>query len=216
MTEIQKKFIDKILPSAKKAQDQFGVLVSLTLAQAILESAWGRASIGCNIFGIKANKSWSGLKQLVRTAEYENGKKVLNQSYFRDYPSIDESIVDHAKLLTTSRYKTVLAAANYKEACIQVQKCGYATDPKYAAKLIELIEDFELNQWDFVFEGCRIPNQSDKNQYEDVTVKIYKVMKGDTLNKIAKVNQTKVATLVKLNQIKNPNLIFVGQIIKLP
>lgn len=148
MNAKQKAFIDKILDGARAAQNTHGVLTSLTLAQAALESGWGKASIGSNIFGIKATKSWIGAKQLVHTTEYVNGEKISVEAYFRDYGSIDDSIADHAKLLTMPRYKAVIAASDYKEACQAIQKCGYATDPKYADKLISLIETNGLNQWD--------------------------------------------------------------------
>lgn len=148
MNAKQQAFINNILPGAQEAQNKYGVLTSLTLAQAILESAWGKSSIGNNIFGIKATSSWRGAKQLVPTTEYVNGKKVSVEAYFRDYGSIEESITDHAKLLTMPRYKAVIAAKDYKEACREVQKCGYATDPKYAEKLISLIEANNLNKWD--------------------------------------------------------------------
>jgi flagellum-specific peptidoglycan hydrolase FlgJ len=141
-------FIDKILPGAKRAHAEYGVLPSLTLSQAILESNSGKSSIGNNIFGIKATATWKGKKQLVWTTEYIKGVKTKVQAWFRDYDSIDESILDHAKLLTLTRYKPVVASKDYKEACIQVQKCGYATDPKYATKLISIIEQNKLNLHD--------------------------------------------------------------------
>jgi flagellum-specific peptidoglycan hydrolase FlgJ len=141
-------FINQILPGAKRAHAEYGVLPSLTLSQAILESNSGKSSIGNNIFGIKATSTWKGKKQLVWTTEYIKGVKTKVQAWFRDYDSIDESILDHAKLLTLTRYKPVVAAKDYKEACIQVQKCGYATDPKYATKLINIIEQNKLNLHD--------------------------------------------------------------------
>lgn len=144
----QQEFITKIVPGAKKAYKEFRVLPSLTIAQACLESAFGKASIGNNIFGIKANSKWAGKKQLVWTTEYINGVKQKVQAYFRDYDSIEDSILDHALLLTMTRYKPVIAAKDYKEACVQVQKCGYATDPKYADKLIKIIELYKLQQYD--------------------------------------------------------------------
>lgn len=141
-------FIKQIAQGAIEAYKEYGVLPSLTIAQGILESASGRASIGNNIFGIKANKSWKGKKQLVWTWEVYNGVKTKIQANFRDYDSIEDSIIDHAKLLSMPRYKPVIAAKDYKEACIQVQKCGYATDPKYSFKLIKIIEANKLYLYD--------------------------------------------------------------------
>jgi len=148
MTESQKTFITRIKPGAVSAQSKYGVLASLTLAQSILESGWGKSAIGNNLFGIKATESWTGKKQLVDTMEYYNGVKTAVKAWFRDYDSIDASIEDHAKLLTMARYKPVIASNGYQEACRQVKACGYATDPMYAAKLIGMIDQYGLNAWD--------------------------------------------------------------------
>ena len=156
MTSQQKAFINKILPGAIKAQYECGVLASLTLAQSILESGWGKAAIGNNLFGIKATSSWTGKKQFVWTTEYVNGKSGKYQLWFRDYSSIDDSIEDHAKLLTMPRYKNVLMSVDYIGACKQVQACGYATDPNYAKMLISEIEQYGLNQWDRSYPPCMI------------------------------------------------------------
>lgn len=148
MNDNQKEFIGKVLPGAEAAYQKTGVLPSLTLAQAILESGWGKASIGNNLFGIKANDAWTGKKKLVKTAEYKNGEKYYIDAWFRDYDSIEESVLDHGKLLTNPRYEKVRTAKNYIEACTQLQAAGYATDPNYAKSLINLIETYGLNQWD--------------------------------------------------------------------
>ena len=148
MTTAQQAFIAKIKPGAVSAQAKYGVLASLTLAQSILESGWGKSAIGNNLFGIKATASWTGKTQTVATTEYYNGVKTAVNAKFRDYDSIEASIEDHAKLLTLDRYKPVIAAQGYQDACRQVQRCGYATDPLYAAKLISMIEQYGLNAWD--------------------------------------------------------------------
>lgn len=148
MNDGQKEFIGRVLPGAEAAYLETGVLPSLTLAQAILESGWGKASIGNNLFGIKANANWTGKKQLVRTAEYKGGEKYYTEAWFRDYDSIEASVIDHGKLLTNPRYEKVRTAKDYIEACTQLQAAGYATDPNYANSLIHLIETYGLNQWD--------------------------------------------------------------------
>jgi len=145
----QLDFIQKILSGAKKAYQQYNVLPSLTMAQAALESNWGKNGIGNNLFGIKATSSWTGKKQYVWTTEYDaNGNAYKCQDWFRDYDSIDDSILDHGKLLTWSNYDRVRASLDYKEACKAVQTCGYATDPEYANLLIDIIEAYNLNQYD--------------------------------------------------------------------
>lgn len=154
MNTKQNVFIQKILPSAMVAQKKTGILTSLTLAQAALESGWGNSSIGNNIFGIKATASWKGRKRQVKTAEYSGGQKDYYNLWFRDYDSIEDSILDHGKLLTYPRYEKVRSAKNYVEACREVQAAGYATDPKYAEKLISLIKTNGLDKWDKV-EGLK-------------------------------------------------------------
>ena len=144
----QQEFIDSIKDGAIECYKKYHVLPSLTIAQAILESGWGKSAIGNNLFGIKAGSNWTGKTQTVRTSEYGSGGYYHINATFRDYDSIDDSIEDHAKLLTNSRYDSVRAATNYKTACQEVQKDGYATSPTYANSLIKLIEQYNLDQWD--------------------------------------------------------------------
>lgn len=142
-------FIKRIAPGAIKGFQQYGVLPSLTLAQGILESGWGKKGIGNNLFGIKAGGSWTGATKMVRTAEYDKaGNKYYINAPFRDYPSIDDSVADHAKLLSGSRYKNVIAAKNYREATLAVKQAGYATDPNYPSLLNGIIESNGLMQYD--------------------------------------------------------------------
>ncbi|MBR2828428.1 MAG: glycoside hydrolase family 73 protein, partial [Bacilli bacterium] len=142
------EFLKSIINGAISAYKKYGVLPSLTLAQAILETGWGKSKIGNNIFGIKAGSSWTGKTKTVGTKEWENGHYKSIRATFRDYDSIEESIEDHAKLLTNKRYQPVLSAKNYKEACRLVKECGYATSPTYTKSLTDLVEQFGLNQYD--------------------------------------------------------------------
>ena len=148
----QQDFINSIKDGAIESYKKYHVLPSLTIAQAILESGWGDSAIGNNLFGIKAGSDWTGKTQTVGTSEYgSRGYYHINDT-FRDYDSISDSIEDHAKLLTNSRYDSVRAATDYKTACREVQKDGYATAPSYADSLIKLIEQYNLNQWDNITE----------------------------------------------------------------
>ena len=100
---------------------------------------------GVNIAG----SSWTGKTQNVKTAEQNSDGSYTNiRDNFRDYDSVSDSIVDHGKLLTNDRYKPVIAAKNYREACQAVKDCGYATSHSYAQNLINLVEQYGLNQWD--------------------------------------------------------------------
>ena len=144
----QLDFINKIKDGAVESYNEYGVLPSLTMAQAILESGWGKSSIGNNIFGIKAGSGWTGKTQTVGTSEWGNGGYYSITDTFRDYDSIDDSIKDHAELLTSDRYQAVINSTNYQEACKAVKDCGYATSPTYTQNLINLIEMYGLDQWD--------------------------------------------------------------------
>ena len=145
---MKNKFINKLKPGAISGYKKYNILPSLTIAQAILETGWGKASIGNNLFGIKANASWKGKVQTVKTHEFINGKKVYIDAKFRDYNSIEESLEDRFKLLSNNRYKKVVQAKDYKEAANEIYKAGYATDPQYPQKLIQIIEQNKLYEYD--------------------------------------------------------------------
>ena len=146
------EFILSIMPGAIKAYEEYGVLPSLTLAQAILESRWGKSKLAANnnnLFGIKAGNDWQGDTVNYKTGEQRSdGSRYTINADFRSYDNVADSITDHAKLLTKERYKKVLSAKDYKEACYAVREAGYATSLNYAKNLINVIETYGLNQWD--------------------------------------------------------------------
>lgn len=148
-------FIKAVAPAAQKEQKRTGIPASIIIAQAGLESEWGRSSLASkynNLFGVKATNKRHRVKLM--TTEYLNGKKKHVKVYFAIYSSWTESIKQHTKLLlegTTdnpNRYQNVTKAKNYKEAARDLQQDGYATDPDYANKLINAIKKFKLNQYD--------------------------------------------------------------------
>lgn len=142
-------FINSIKDGAVASYNEYGVLPSVTMAQAILESGWGNSSIGNNIFGIKAGSNWSGKTQSVVTNEQDaNGNTYQVNATFRDYDSVADSIKDHGKLFTQDFYKPVIDATNYADACRAVKNCGYASAVNYANDLINIIETYGLDQWD--------------------------------------------------------------------
>lgn len=143
----KKAFISAIKEGALKGKSR-NVLPSLTMAQAILESGWGRNAPGYNMFGIKWSKDCGHEVQYLWTKEW-NGKKYINvKAPFRKYKSYTESIDDHTDLLQALRYKPVRDAKDYKEACKQIKLCGYATSPTYTESLIKIIEENKLYEFD--------------------------------------------------------------------
>lgn len=148
---MKESFINKILEGAKEGYLSYGILPSLILAQAILESGWGRSDLATkanNLFGIKVDKNGQGEKILIPTKEFISDKQVTIKTYFRKYKSLNDSILDHAEFLNKIRYLKVIQARDYKEACREIYKAGYATDPNYTNKLIKIIEENKLYKYD--------------------------------------------------------------------
>ncbi len=146
---MQQAFIDKIVPAAEKVMHKYRILASLTIAQAILESSWGKSELAVkayNLFGIKG-KGPAGSYE-VQSKEFRNGTAVNEVSSFRKYNNWDECLEDRSVFLLKERYKKVIGEMDYKKACLEIWKAGYATDPKYPEKLINIIEQFNLNKFD--------------------------------------------------------------------
>lgn len=146
-------FIQTVGEAAHKDMEKSGVLASLTIAQAILESGWGTSELAQNanaLFGIKADSRWSGKAYSKETQEcYDGVNYTTVTALFRAYGSWDESIADHSTfLLTGSRYAAVIGEKDYKTACKAIKAAGYATAPDYAEKLISLIESYGLTAYD--------------------------------------------------------------------
>lgn len=150
MTSKQTSFIKFIAPLAQQGQRETGVLASVTIAQAILESGWGESGLtkaANNLFGMKG--AYNGATILYPTYEEVNGQRVPRKCNFKVYPSLLASVQDHAGLFVrNSRYHNLLGETNYKTACELIQQDGYATASNYATSLIGLIEDYGLAKYD--------------------------------------------------------------------
>lgn len=147
----KEEFIQSIKTGALKGEKDYGILPSLTIAQAILESGWGTSQLAKeakNLFGIKAFSNWTGKRITMKTTEWYDGKKIIINAEFKVYDSFNDSIEDHNKLLSNSRYKPVRLCKDYKEACREIYNCSYATDPTYSEKLIKIIEENKLYRID--------------------------------------------------------------------
>ena len=142
------QFVTRMLPAAQRASQASGMPAQLIMAQAALESGWGKREIrsddgktSYNLFGIKADKSWKGLVVEATTTEYVNGVAQKTQATFRAYRSYEESLSDYARFLTSNpRYANVLATRDPAEAAHGLQRAGYATDPDYGGKLVRLMK----------------------------------------------------------------------------
>lgn len=201
-----KDFINKVKDGAIRAQKQYGICASLTIAQAILESGWGRHAPGNNLFGIKWTAGCGYDRQLLWTKEFYRGRYHRVQCYFRKYSSMADSVYDHAKFIVENkRYKNLLGIRDYRRACTLIKSDRYATEPNYTKLLISIIQANRLYQFDTV-TAAPVHTASVHTYY---TVKA-----GNTLSGIAQKylgSAMKYKTLVSLNHITNPNKLNVGQ-----
>lgn len=153
--ESHQQFIERLVPHAQELQDGYGVLPSIILGQAILESNWGKSTLASkynNLFGIKAYGDQK--KVSLETKEFVNEEWITIQGDFKVYDSWEQSMDDHTQLFVQgvdwnpALYEKVITATNYQEAAQALQEAGYATDPGYAQKIIQVIETYQLNQYD--------------------------------------------------------------------
>lgn len=144
------QFLESIHQGAVDGWKQFGVLPSLTGAQAIIESGWGQSALttqGHNLFGIKG--SYNGQSVTMPTYEYYGGRYVQINDAFRAYPSNYESIVDHGRFLKeNSRYSNLIGQKDYQTVTRLIRQDGYATDPQYTNTLNRVIRQYNLTAWD--------------------------------------------------------------------
>ena len=149
-TRDQQAFISLIAPGAVAAQQHYGVPASVTIAQAIEESAWGQSSLAAryhNLFGIKGAGPAGSV--ILPTQEYENGSWVTIDAQFAVYHNDAQSIADHAELLATSGYYIrAMADRAHPDAFANDLTGVYATDPVYGANLIALMKLYNLYQYD--------------------------------------------------------------------
>jgi len=147
MTPAARDFVARVWPDAVEASRTTGIPAQFMVAQAALETGWGRAEPRLadgrpshNLFGIKAGRSWNGAAAESETTEFVDGVAQRQTERFRAYGSYAESFRDYAKLLTTSpRYAGVVGTQSATAFAQGLQRAGYATDPQYADKLTRII-----------------------------------------------------------------------------
>ena len=141
-------FVGAVLPTIQRAAEALGVSPVGMLAQAALETGWGKrmphtadGTPSMNMFGIKADDNWTGARASASTVEFSGGVATQRHSAFRAYGSIEDSVSDFANLLQTSpRYRNAVGVGGNVQAYIKgIGDSGYATDPHYANKLNEMV-----------------------------------------------------------------------------
>jgi hypothetical protein len=136
------EFYSQYLPYAEKVSNQTGLDPRLVLAQAALETGYGKSAPNMNFFGIKSHGRKGG--RTLQTSEFENGQMVNQPASFRGYESPDQSFQDYARFLKSNpRYGGVLSAEGIENQISAMAKSGYATDPNYGAKLANIAGKFD-------------------------------------------------------------------------
>ncbi|MBC1527656.1 GW domain-containing glycosaminoglycan-binding protein [Listeria seeligeri] len=151
----EQNFLNELSPHAQEIQEKHGILTSITLAQAILESDWGQSGLAQkanNLFGVKGKPPQPIIT--MSTKEFVDGEWIQVDANFRKYKDWNESLDAHAELFLNGttwnedKYNGVVAADDYKKAAQELQTAGYATDPDYAEKLTTIIESHDLQLYD--------------------------------------------------------------------
>ena len=175
------EFLTIIKPMVIKDMQKNKILASLTAAQALIESNKGNSGLtqkANNLFGIKGD--YNGQYVTMPTTEYYNGIKTTIQAKFRKYPSWQESIDDHSGLFwRSSRYANLRGCTDYKQACVNVQRDGYATSPTYAQTLFKTIETYKLWAWDMEAQGKPADLPATGNPYPEPTKAVKLNSKGN-------------------------------------
>ncbi|MCP4440605.1 MAG: LysM peptidoglycan-binding domain-containing protein [Aureispira sp.] len=153
-SDVANAYIETYLNVAIDEMDRVGIPTSITLAQGMLESAFGTSELATganNHFGIKCHKGWTGETYFCKSKEHTETGIARNSHCFRKYSTVEDSYVDHSNFLASrSHYAFLFERANgdYKKWAEGLLSAGYATDPSYADKLIQVIEKYSLQEYD--------------------------------------------------------------------
>lgn len=236
------EFFNKIKDGAIRSWENHKVLPSLVGAQGALESNFGRSELAVkanNLFGIKASPDWTGRKGWYDTKEQaKDGTITTIKAEFREYDSWADSIEDHGTFFTATEwrkqnYANVIGEENYikaVEAILEpIAMKSYATDLEYRNKIIRVIEQYKLYEWDnevlnkkeviepikeVIAEAIPKPVVPEPiPQIVDLGYNEYRVVSGDTLYSIAKRNNITVDTLVSWNGLEDKNYIKIGDVL---
>lgn len=148
----QEKFIDTMVAKGKKICAENKLLLSLCIAQACLESAYGTSELAVqanNLFGIKKGNGWTGNLYYKATKEWTNGEYITITAPFRAYPTMTDCIKDYAAKLTgMTRYANLVGCTDINKACQYIREDGWATSPTYTENLLKVVEKYNLTWYD--------------------------------------------------------------------
>ncbi|MCW8091808.1 flagellar assembly peptidoglycan hydrolase FlgJ [Alteromonas sp. ASW11-130] len=154
MFDDQESFIQALYPHAREAAELLGTDPKAIIAQAAVETGWGKFIIhdakgnsSHNLFGIKANRSWEGKQAIVDTLEFEGGVAKKHKAAFRAYESIKEAVHDYVDFIRSQpRYQQAVEnGADTQSYFSELQRAGYATDPNYADKIMAVFKSDIIN-----------------------------------------------------------------------
>lgn len=154
--QAREDFLEQLVPTAQRLQRQYGILTSVSLAQAALESDFGQSQLSAdynNLYGVKTEGD-DPQSIMFETLEYVDDEWVTIEDYFKVYPSWEASMESHAELIyygtswNPDFYSAVLEEDTYYAQAQGLQSSGYATDPTYADKIVDMIETYDLNAYD--------------------------------------------------------------------
>lgn len=146
-------FISHIMPLAEQAAKKLGISATTLVAQAALETGWGKKIIqlpdgtsSYNLFNIKAGKNWSAASVNKNTLEYDRGTLHKQKDSFRVYDSFEESFADYVSLIKeNTRYRKALQVNSDHDYLNAIHKAGYATDPRYVDKIMHIMQRDDFN-----------------------------------------------------------------------
>ena len=228
------KYIQKYAATAVSEMKRTGVPASITLAQGLVESAAGQSTLATksnNHFGIKCHSDWRGKKT------YQDDDKA--GECFRVYSNAAASFKDHSDFLRyQDRYKSLfdLEPTDYKGWARGLKKAGYATDPKYAEKLIKVIEDYELYRYDGD-QAAEVPEPPlaiehpvevskatareeirfslSRDVFEVNGVSCIYAVNGDTYESLAKANGLFLSEILRFNDLNESRPLEAGETVYL-
>lgn len=207
-------YVNQYKELAIKKMYEYKIPASITLAQGVFESACGTSRLardGNNHFGIKCHKDWSG-----DTVKIDDDEL---QECFRKYESVEESYNDHSLFLTTrSRYANLftLDVMDYKAWAHGLKAAGYATNPQYAYRLIDLIERFNIAQCDTIYQQRLASNWfTDENvrQQQAQTVQMIAKKEQRAFDKVKPADNTKTPAA---EQKSSPVKVFTAEVKDFP
>ncbi len=207
------RYIAQYKDMAIEQMQRYGIPASITLAQGLLESGAGRSELATkanNHFGIKCGGDWKG-KYMLKDDDARNEK-------FRVYRSAEESYEDHSRFLSErERYASLfkLSIADYKGWAHGLKRAGYATNPRYAHNLIDIIERYNLDRYD---GKGRKYSAADKVKHEvQMCNDNYYIIarRGDSFKTLGKEMGVRARKLRKYNEVNRHYALEEGDIVYL-